>query len=89
MSEFVVPVIFAGEPPTFLVTDDPDAADLAREAFAVQWRYVHGQADAFDLLRFLGRHIEGRLIEIDPNALLDWAHRGEFDLAEVYREMFG
>lgn len=89
MSDYVVPVIFVGEPPTFLVTDDPADAALAKRAFAMQWRYVHGQADAFDLLQFLGRQIDGRPIEIDPAMLLYWGLRAEFDLAEVYREMFG
>jgi hypothetical protein len=88
-SEYVVPIVFSEEPPTFLVTQDPADAELARRAFATQWAYVHGQADELDLLGFLGRQIDGRLIEINPNWLFYWALTGEFDLAEVYREMFG
>jgi len=83
------PIVLQGEPPTFVEIEDPDEARLAEEIFATQWRYLHGRADAFDLSALDGRRINGRLVEIDPQVLADWARRGEFDLAEVYREMFG
>ncbi len=89
MHEYQTPIVFVGEPPTFLDTNDPAEAALAGEVFFVQWQYIHGRATALDLLAYYGRRIGGRQVETDPEALIDWARRGEFDLAEVYREMFG
>ncbi len=89
MSEYRRPIVLIGEPPTFIETDDPDEAKLAGEAFAAQWRYVHGQAAVTELWPYLLRRVAGRFIETDPVVLDDWARRGEFDLAEVYRELFG
>jgi len=83
------PIVFDGEVPTFVEIDNPDEARVAAEIFATQWRFVHGRADAFDLLAYHGRTVNGRPVEINPDALLNLARRGEFDLAEVYREMFG
>ncbi len=89
MPVFRVPIVLAGEPVTFIETTNPEVAALARDAFQVQWQYVHDRTDASELIKFLGRQIDGRPIEIDPAALMDQAYRGELDLTEVYREMFG
>lgn len=83
------PIVLVGEPPTFIETPDEDEANLAAEIFAVQWRYVHNNATEIELLPYWGLTIAGREVEIDWQVLDEWARRGEFDLAEVYREMFG
>jgi len=88
MSRYRRPIVLVGEPPSFIETDDPEEASLAAEAFATQWAYVHYQADASDLFPYQGQQVAGRPIETDSDALDEWARRGEFDLAEVYREMF-
>jgi hypothetical protein len=59
----------------------------AEEANAIQWRYVHGRADSRELERLRGRRIGGRLVQADPDALLEVARRGEFDPDELYREL--
>ncbi len=88
MAEFRRPIVLVGEPPTFITTNDPDEAGLAAEVFAAQWRYVHHQASETELLSYLGLRVAGRMVEVDPDVLDEWARRGEFDLAEVYRELF-
>ncbi len=89
MAEYRRPIILVGAPPTFFETHDPNEADLASEVFAAQWRYVHGRATEHDLAPYQGLSLAGQVVETDPDALEEWARRGEFDLAEVYREMFG
>lgn len=89
MAEYRRPIILVGVPPTFFETDDPREAHLAGEVFAAQWRYVHGRTTEQDLARYQGLLLAGATVETDPDALEEWARRGEFDLAEVYREMFG
>jgi len=84
----IYPLVVAGEPPTFVTVHSHDELRLAQQAFATQWAYIHGNANQDDLLGFLDLRVDGRLIEVDPDVLEDWARRGEFDLAEVYREMF-
>lgn len=82
------PLVVVGEPPTFVAVHDSAEYRLAHDALATQWQYVHGRAPAEELLGFLGLRVDGRLIEVDPDRLEEWAWRGEFDLAEVYRELF-
>ncbi len=89
MATFQRPIVLVGEPPTFIETDDPDEAGLAEVVFATQWRYVHRGDNTSELYSFFGLRIAGRMVETDPNVLDEWARRGEFDLAEVYRELFG
>ncbi len=83
------PIVFVGAPPTFVETNDRVAAEVAKNVFAVQWDYVHGNASAGDLAAFRGVQVGARIVETDPDALDEWGRRGEFDLAETYREMFG
>lgn len=82
------PLVVVGEPPTFVETRNEYQHRLAKAAFRVQWNYVHGRATEDELLPFTGLRVDRRLIEVDPYALEHWAMAGEFDLAEVYREMF-
>lgn len=89
MRKYRRPIVLIGETPSFIETDDPAEAKLVGEAFAAQWRYVHGQAAVTELWRYMLLRVAGRFTETDPVALDEWARRGEFDLAEVYREMFG
>ena len=89
MPNHITPVVLVGAPPTFIETADPDELAVAREAFFAQWKYVHGDLPPEALQPFAGRRVTGRLIETDPDVLDEWARRGEFDLTEVYREMFG
>lgn len=88
MAEYRRPIVLVGGPPTFITTNDPDEARLAAEVFAAQWRYVHHQASDLELFSYLGLRIAGRMVEVDPFVLDEWARRGEFDLAEAYRELF-
>jgi hypothetical protein len=74
--------------PTFIETSDPHEARTAEAVFTLQWRYVHGTASPTELFRYRGVQVAGQMVETDPDALDEWARRGEFDLAEVYRELF-
>jgi len=63
------------------------AARLAEEANAIQWRFVHGIASAVDLARLGDLHLAGYGVDSDSGTLLAIARRGEFDPAEIYREL--
>lgn len=89
MPSFIHPIVLVGAGATFIETDDPAEAALAGRVFAAQWRYVHGRALPAELFGHLGLRVAGRLVETDPAALDELGRRGEFDLAEVYRELFG
>jgi hypothetical protein len=66
---------------------DSDEAGRAQEANAIQWRYVHNRATEAELARLRGWQIGGYPVESDPAVLLDVARRGEFEPADVYREL--
>ncbi len=85
---YVRPIVL-DEGPTFVTTADPVTAGLVVDIFAVQWRYVHGDADPAELAQYRGIRFAGRLVETDSDVLDEYARRGEFDLAEVYRELLG
>jgi hypothetical protein len=88
MPQYRCPIVFEGEKPTFIETSDPHDAQTASAVFAVQWRYVHNSASPHELAAYRDVWIAGKRVETDPDALDEWARRGEFDLAEVYRELF-
>jgi hypothetical protein len=84
------PLVVRGEPGTqFVVVRGSGAAQRAAKAFAVQWRYVNGQATADELRRLGGLRIGGQDVEADPDVLDEIARRGELDPSESYRELFG
>lgn len=83
----VLPIVL-DDGPSFVTPAYPGEAQRVAEIFAVQWRYVHGDADPAELRQYRGQRIAGRLVETDPDVLDEYARRGEFDLAEVYRELF-
>jgi len=88
MRGLIRPIVFVGGPPTFVEIHDRREAAVVADAFAAQWRYIHGTATADDLAPYRDIRIDGRAVETDPDALDEWGRRGEFDLAEVYRELF-
>jgi hypothetical protein len=63
------------------------AAHLAEEANAIQWRFVHGNASPDDLGRLHDLRLAGYGVDADPGVLVAIARRGEFDPAEIYREL--
>ncbi len=89
MSAYIRPLVVVDDGPIFLETFSWFEADLAATVFTVQWRYVHGRATPDELFSYLGIQIAGHTVETDPDVLDEYGRRGDFDLAEVYREMFG
>lgn len=83
------PLVVVGQPDTqFVVVRGSRAAQKAAEAFDVQWRYVGGGASADDLRRLAGLRVGGSEVEADPDVLDEVARRGQFEPAELYRELF-
>ena len=82
-----VPVVLDGEV-TFARPRSAVEARLASQAFKIQWGYVHGDEPAEALAPFKGQLVNGRPIETSPRVLDELALHGEFDLSEVYRELF-
>ena len=74
-----VRTFISGDERVFVAVRGSRAADRAQEANALQWLYVHGRADAVQLERLRGLEIGGRLVQSDPDELLEIARRGEFD----------
>jgi protein-L-isoaspartate O-methyltransferase len=89
MARPVRPVVTVEGGPTLVPTSSAEDDLAAAEIFAVQWRYVHGTASADELLPYTGVIVAGRVVETDPDVLDEWARRGDFDITEVYRVMFG
>lgn len=89
MDQYILPLVVVGKGATFIQTLDPHEAALAQDVLASQWRYVHGTGSPQDLFGWLGMRIAGHLVETDPDVLDELARRGDFDLAETYRAMFG
>jgi len=77
----------SGDERVFVAVRGSKAAGAAQEANALQWLYVHGRADARRLERLRGLRIGGRLVQADPDQLVEIARRGEFDPDELYREL--
>lgn len=73
----------------FVVVGGSDEAAEAEQVFDVQWAFINGQADRRELEPFEGRWIGGRLVEADPEILIEIGERGEADPIDRYREMFG
>jgi hypothetical protein len=88
MPSSIYPIVLVDVGPTFIETSDPSEARVASAVFRAQWRYVHGTGTRADLYSHRGIQLAGETVETDPDALDEWARRGEFDLAEVYRELF-
>jgi hypothetical protein len=82
-----VRTFISGDERIFVAVHGSRAADVAQEANALQWLYIHGRADAVQLERLRGLQIGGRLVQADPDELLEIARRGEFDPDELYREL--
>ncbi len=82
------PLVTVNDGPTFIVVDNYYDADLASQAFVVQWRYVHFTANTEDLLPYRDLRIAGHAVETNPDVLDEYARRGDFDLAEIYRGLF-
>jgi hypothetical protein len=62
-------------------------ARRAEDANALQWRYVHNEATEAELARIRGLVVDGVEAAADAKTLLEVARRGEFDPAEIYREL--
>ncbi len=88
MPFLVKPLVTVDDGPTFIVTNSFLEAQLAADVFALQWRYVHFNADAEELLPYRGVQIAGHTVETQPGVLDEYARRGDFDLAEIYRGSF-
>ncbi len=73
----------------FVVVGGSDEAAEAEQIFDAQWAFINGEADRRELEPFEGRWIGGRLVETDPEVLIDIGERGEADPIDRYREMFG
>jgi hypothetical protein len=82
-----VRTFISGDGRVFVAVRGSRAADLAVEANAVQWLFVHGRAKRSELDRFAGVRIAGHLVQTDPDILIDIARRGEFDPEDLYREL--
>lgn len=73
---------------TFVATRGSRAAELAEQAFAAQWDFVHGRATADDVARFRGLRIAGHEVETDPDVLERLGYQGLFaELDEIYRDV--
>jgi hypothetical protein len=82
-----VRTFISGDRRVFVAVKGSRAADLAVEANAVQWLYVHGKARRGELDRFAGVRIGGYMVQADPDVLYEVARRGEFDPEDLYREL--
>ena len=82
-----VRTFISGDERVFVAVHGSRAADVAQEANALQWNYIHGRVDAQQLERLRGLRIGGRLVQADPDELFEVARRGEFDPDELYREL--
>ncbi len=87
MSNFRSPLVTVEDGPTFIESADPQEAVDASAAFKAQWQYVH-HGTGRDLALYTGVVIAGRTVETDPDALDEWARRGDFDMTEIYRGLF-
>ena len=71
----------------FIDVEGPEQADLAQQIFAIQWDFVHGYVGR-DALDQLPATFAGRPVVRDPRTLIALARRGDFDIDELYRELF-
>lgn len=77
----------SGDERVFVAIKGSRATTIADDANAIQWRFVHGKAGRDELRRFEGVRIGGRLIQADPDVLIEVARRGEFDPEDLYRDL--
>jgi hypothetical protein len=83
-----VRTFISGDKRVFVAVRGSRVADAAAEANAVQWLYVHGKAKRSELERFADVRIGGYSVQVDADALVEVARRGEFDPEDLYRELF-
>jgi hypothetical protein len=82
-----VRTFISGDERVFVAVKGSRAADIAADANAVQWQFVHGKAKRNELDRFTGVRIGGYRVQVDPDMLVEVARRGEFDPEDLYREL--
>ena len=74
---------------TFVPALGSVAADRLASIFDVQWRWIQGRASESELAQLPATLGSGRRVVRDPAKLDELARQGAFDLADVYRELFG
>jgi hypothetical protein len=74
---------------TFVPVKGSAAADRVSDWFDVQWRYVTNRATAAEVEALPNVTVAGRRLERDPGVLEELARRGDFDLDDIYRDLFG
>jgi hypothetical protein len=75
---------------TFVATRGSGAAARVEQAFAAQWRFIHGRGSLEDLDPFRGVRIAGHEVETDPDVLERLGYQGYFaELDDIYREVLG
>lgn len=74
---------------TFVPALGSKSADRVASIFDVQWRWIQGRASESELAQLPATLGPGRRVVRDPAKLDELARQGAFDLADVYRELFG
>jgi hypothetical protein len=77
----------SGDERVFVAIKGSRATAVADEANATQWLFVHGKVPRGELAKYDGVRVGGRLIQTDPDVLIEVARRGEFDPEDLYRDL--